>query len=144
MSDSRSKGIVYPSASCSRRPLGRYIRVEDGEQADYGGQDDAVTQGEAEQPCLMNCGISRLRSSGDSGCGVAALGGFLITCLGTRDKLEILVDTHYSYSGKATNRIPLFTSIVLHNARIFDPGKITLDGYDREHLTCTSEIHFRS
>jgi polygalacturonase len=48
-------------------------------------------------------------------------------------KNPIFMDTHYSYSGKETNRIPLFTGIVLHDVRIFDGGKITLDGYSPKY-----------
>jgi len=47
-------------------------------------------------------------------------------------KNPILMDTHYSFAGNQTNRIPSFTGIVLHDVRIFAPGRITLDGFDAE------------
>jgi polygalacturonase len=48
-------------------------------------------------------------------------------------KNPILMDTHYSYTGKASDRLPWFTGIVLRNVRVSGPGKITLDGYDEKH-----------
>jgi polygalacturonase len=50
---------------------------------------------------------------------------------GTRN--PILMDTHYSFRGAARDRVPWFTDIVLRNVRVYGPGKITLDGFDREH-----------
>jgi polygalacturonase len=47
-------------------------------------------------------------------------------------KNPILMDTHYSFRGAASDRIPRFTDIVLRNVRVYGGGKITLDGYDRE------------
>jgi len=49
---------------------------------------------------------------------------------GTRN--PILMDTHYSFRGAASDRLPWFTDIVLRNVRVYGPGKITLDGFDRE------------
>jgi polygalacturonase len=47
-------------------------------------------------------------------------------------KNPILMDTHYSFRGTASDRIPWFTGIVLRNVRVYGGGKITLDGFDRE------------
>jgi polygalacturonase len=48
-------------------------------------------------------------------------------------KNPILMDTHYSYTGTARDRLPWFTDIVLRNVRVSGPGKITLDGFDDKH-----------
>jgi polygalacturonase len=48
-------------------------------------------------------------------------------------KNPILIDTHYTPLGKETGRIPVFQDIALVGVRILDGGKITLDGFDREH-----------
>ena len=45
----------------------------------------------------------------------------------------IYMDTNYSYRGTATNKLPVFTDIVLRNVRITGSGKITLDGFDAAH-----------
>lgn len=48
-----------------------------------------------------------------------------------RDTREpILMDTHYSFRGTATDKLPEFRDIVFHNVRVLSPGKITLDGLD--------------
>jgi polygalacturonase len=44
----------------------------------------------------------------------------------------ILMDTHYPFRGAASGRLPWFTDIVLRNVRVYGPGKITLEGFDRE------------
>ncbi|MGH9448303.1 MAG: glycoside hydrolase family 28 protein, partial [Terriglobia bacterium] len=48
-------------------------------------------------------------------------------------KNPILINTHYSFYGKARNEIPTFRGIVLRDVRILGPGRITLDGYDSHH-----------
>jgi polygalacturonase len=48
-------------------------------------------------------------------------------------KNPILMDTHYSFRGAARDRIPWFTDIALRNVRVYGPGTITLDGFDRQH-----------
>ncbi len=48
-------------------------------------------------------------------------------------KYPILMDTHYSFSGTARDRLPWFTGIVLRNVRVSGPGRITLDGFDEKH-----------
>ncbi len=48
-------------------------------------------------------------------------------------KNPILMDTNYSYAGKATNLYPVFTGIVLRDVRIEGGGKITLNGLDAKH-----------
>lgn len=45
----------------------------------------------------------------------------------------ILMDTHYTPLGKATDLIPVFEDITLRNVRLYDGGKITLDGFDAAH-----------
>ena len=45
----------------------------------------------------------------------------------------IYMDSHYSFRGEATDKLPTFTGIVLRNVRIAGPGKITLDGLDAQH-----------
>ena len=48
-------------------------------------------------------------------------------------KNPILMDSNYSYSGPARDKLPEFTDIVLRNVRLIGPGKITLDGFDATH-----------
>jgi len=48
-------------------------------------------------------------------------------------KNPIFMDTNYSYRGAATDKIPVFTGIVLRNVRVDGPGKLTLDGFDAQH-----------
>jgi len=48
-------------------------------------------------------------------------------------KNPIFMDSNYSFYGKARDKLPLFTGITLHNVHIFGGGKITLDGYDKDH-----------
>ncbi len=51
-----------------------------------------------------------------------------------RTKEPVLMDTHYSASPETTGTlIPQFTNITLHNVRVMDGGRITLDGYDAAH-----------
>jgi polygalacturonase len=45
----------------------------------------------------------------------------------------IYMDSNYSYRGTATDKIPVFTDIVLRNVQIIGGGKITLDGFDALH-----------
>jgi polygalacturonase len=42
----------------------------------------------------------------------------------------IYMDSNYSYRGAATDKLPVFTDIVLRNVRVIGAGKITLDGFD--------------
>jgi polygalacturonase len=48
-------------------------------------------------------------------------------------KNPILMDTHYSFYGKARNLPPVFNDIVLRDVRVQGGGKITLEGYDLAH-----------
>jgi polygalacturonase len=48
-------------------------------------------------------------------------------------KNPILMDTHYSFRGTATNKLPDFREITFENVRIMGPGEITLDGLDATH-----------
>jgi polygalacturonase len=48
-------------------------------------------------------------------------------------KNPIYMDSNYSYSGPARDRLPEFTDIILRNVRIQGAGKITLDGFDAAH-----------
>ncbi|MGH9353297.1 MAG: glycoside hydrolase family 28 protein [Terriglobia bacterium] len=48
-------------------------------------------------------------------------------------KNPILMDSNYSFYGKARNELPTFNGIVLQNVHILSPGRITLDGYDAAH-----------
>jgi polygalacturonase len=48
-------------------------------------------------------------------------------------KNPIFMDTNYSYRGTATDKIPVFSDIVLRNVRVDGAGKITLDGFDEKH-----------
>ena len=43
------------------------------------------------------------------------------------------MDSNYSYSGPARDKLPEFTDIILRNVRILSAGKITLDGFDAAH-----------
>jgi len=45
----------------------------------------------------------------------------------------IYMDSNYSFRGAATDKLPMFTGIVLRNVRIMGAGKITLDGFDAAH-----------
>jgi polygalacturonase len=54
-------------------------------------------------------------------------------------KNPILMDTHYSFYGSARNLIPEFRDITLRNVTILGGGKITLDGFDAQHLL---QMHF--
>ena len=45
----------------------------------------------------------------------------------------IYMDSNYSFRGEATDKLPMFTDIVLRNVRIIGAGKITLDGFDALH-----------
>ena len=54
-------------------------------------------------------------------------------------KNPILMDTHYSFYGSARNLIPEFRNITLRNVTILGGGKITLDGFDPQHLL---QMHF--
>ena len=49
-------------------------------------------------------------------------------------KNPIYMDSNYSYTGTARDKLPEFTDIVLRNVRILGAGKITLDGFDATHL----------
>ncbi len=48
-------------------------------------------------------------------------------------KNPILMDSNYSFYGRARDKPPTFSGIVLRNIRILTAGKITLDGYDARH-----------
>lgn len=48
-------------------------------------------------------------------------------------KNPILMDTDYAGYGRAGDRLPAFTGIVLRDVRVLTPGKITLQGYDAAH-----------
>jgi polygalacturonase len=48
-------------------------------------------------------------------------------------KNPILMDSNYSYSGPARDKLPQFAGIILRNVRILGAGKITLDGFDAAH-----------
>lgn len=48
-------------------------------------------------------------------------------------KNPILMDSNYSFYGKARDEFPTFDSILLENVHILNPGRITLDGYDAAH-----------
>ncbi len=48
-------------------------------------------------------------------------------------KNPIYMDSNYSFSGPARDKLPVFTNITLHNVRILGAGKITLDGFDASH-----------
>ena len=39
------------------------------------------------------------------------------------------MDSNYSFPGEATDHLPYFTDIVLHNIAVLSPGKLTLHGY---------------
>jgi polygalacturonase len=48
-------------------------------------------------------------------------------------KNPIMMDTHYSFRGAATDKLPEFRDITLENVRIVSPGAIILDGLDANH-----------
>ena len=48
-------------------------------------------------------------------------------------KNPIFMDSDYEHAGKAGGRLPQFTEIELHDVRIQDGGKVTLQGFDQEH-----------
>lgn len=48
-------------------------------------------------------------------------------------KNPILMDTHYSFRGERTDKIPEFRDILLRNVRVEGGGAITLDGFDDAH-----------
>jgi hypothetical protein len=43
------------------------------------------------------------------------------------------MDSDYEHAGKAGDRLPQFTDIQLHDVRVEDGGKITLQGFDETH-----------
>lgn len=45
----------------------------------------------------------------------------------------VLMDSNYSFYGKARDEFPTFDGILLKNIHILNPGRITLDGYDAAH-----------
>jgi polygalacturonase len=46
----------------------------------------------------------------------------------------VFMDTNYSaHESKETNKLPVFRDIVIRNVRVEGAGKVTLEGYDREH-----------
>ncbi len=48
-------------------------------------------------------------------------------------KNPILMDSNYSFFGKARDKFPTFADIVLRNVRVLSAGKISLDGFDDSH-----------
>jgi polygalacturonase len=48
-------------------------------------------------------------------------------------KNPILMDTHYSFRGAATDKLPEFREITFENISILGQGAITLDGFDAQH-----------
>jgi polygalacturonase len=48
-------------------------------------------------------------------------------------KNPIFMDSDYEHAGKAGGRMPRFTDVELHDVRIEDGGKVTLQGFDEEH-----------
>lgn len=48
-------------------------------------------------------------------------------------KNPIFMDTNYSFTGTARDKLPEFRDIVLHNVRVEGGGKVTLDGFDTAH-----------
>ena len=48
-------------------------------------------------------------------------------------KNPIYMDSNYSFRGTATDKLPVFTDIVLRNVRIAGEGTITLEGFDAQH-----------
>jgi polygalacturonase len=48
-------------------------------------------------------------------------------------KNPIFMDTNYSFTGEARDKLPLFEDIVLRNVRVEGGGKVTLDGFDATH-----------
>jgi polygalacturonase len=49
-------------------------------------------------------------------------------------KYPIYMDSDYAHFGKQGNRLPWFTGITLKDVRILTGGKITLQGYDEQHV----------
>jgi polygalacturonase len=48
-------------------------------------------------------------------------------------KNPIYMDTNYSFTGPARNKLPQFEDIILRNVRIEGGGKVTLEGFDAAH-----------
>jgi polygalacturonase len=48
-------------------------------------------------------------------------------------KNPILMDSNYTFTGTARDKLPVYRGIVLRDVRILTPGKITLDGFDNKH-----------
>ena len=48
-------------------------------------------------------------------------------------KNPIFMDSNYSFTGTARDKLPQFRDITLHNVRIEGAGKLTLEGYDATH-----------
>jgi polygalacturonase len=48
-------------------------------------------------------------------------------------KNPILMDSNYTFTGKARDLLPHFTGITLRNVRVLSGGKITLEGFDATH-----------
>lgn len=48
-------------------------------------------------------------------------------------KNPVLMDSHYPFSGKRRDLLPVFRNIVLQDVKVLGPGKITLEGYDSEN-----------
>lgn len=48
-------------------------------------------------------------------------------------KNPIVMDTNYSFYGKARDRLPVFTDIRFHDVRVLGGGKLQLQGYDAMH-----------
>jgi polygalacturonase len=48
-------------------------------------------------------------------------------------KNPIFMDSDYEHAGKAGGHLPRFTGIELHDIRIQDGGKVTLQGFDEDH-----------
>jgi polygalacturonase len=48
-------------------------------------------------------------------------------------KNPIFMDTHYSFTGPESDKLPVFEDITLRNVHIEGGGKLTLDGFDAAH-----------
>jgi polygalacturonase len=48
-------------------------------------------------------------------------------------KNPIVMDTNYSFYGKARDLLPVFTGIAFHDVRVLGGGKLQLQGYDAMH-----------
>lgn len=48
-------------------------------------------------------------------------------------KNPIVMDTNYSFYGRARDRLPVFTDIVFRDVRVLGGGKVQLQGYDAMH-----------